>query len=154
VSEARSSTTLAISPGSPGPAGRDLAGPFVISEPARPWWPRTVTGPGTVTRVIPARFLLLSPQGGYRPRHYGLKPGQVRACADTCHNGHAGGLKIAGCFIAAVLIVSLVSRVSRAYELRATGVTFDGVPVVLGKVWSDRGAAKVSPEPAMGLGWG
>jgi uncharacterized membrane protein HdeD (DUF308 family) len=35
------------------------------------------------------------------------------------------GLKIAGCFIAAVLIVSLVSRVSRAYELRATGVTFD-----------------------------
>jgi hypothetical protein len=35
------------------------------------------------------------------------------------------GLKIAGCFIAAVLVVSLVSRVSRAYELRATGVTFD-----------------------------
>jgi hypothetical protein len=35
------------------------------------------------------------------------------------------GLKIAGCFIAAVLIVSLVSRVSRAYELRSTGVTFD-----------------------------
>jgi hypothetical protein len=35
------------------------------------------------------------------------------------------GLKIAGCLIAAVLIVSLVSRVSRAYELRATGVTFD-----------------------------
>ena len=35
------------------------------------------------------------------------------------------GLKIAGCFIAAVLIVSLVSRVSRIYELRATGVTFD-----------------------------
>jgi len=34
-------------------------------------------------------------------------------------------LKIAGCFIAAILIVSLVSRVSRAYELRATGVTFD-----------------------------
>jgi hypothetical protein len=34
------------------------------------------------------------------------------------------GLKIAGCFIA-VLIVSLVSRVSRAYELRSTGVTFD-----------------------------
>jgi hypothetical protein len=35
------------------------------------------------------------------------------------------GLKIAGCFIAAVLIVSLVSRVSRAYELRSTGVIFD-----------------------------
>jgi hypothetical protein len=35
------------------------------------------------------------------------------------------GLKIAGCFIAAVLIVSLVSRVLRAYELRAIGVTFD-----------------------------
>jgi hypothetical protein len=35
------------------------------------------------------------------------------------------GLKIAGCFIAAVLIMPLVSRVSRAYELRATGVTFD-----------------------------
>jgi hypothetical protein len=35
------------------------------------------------------------------------------------------GLKIAGCFIAAVLIVSLVSRVMRAYELRATGITFD-----------------------------
>jgi hypothetical protein len=32
------------------------------------------------------------------------------------------GLKIAGCFIAAVLIVS---RVGRAYELRATGVAFD-----------------------------
>src|SRR5213075_2151142 len=35
------------------------------------------------------------------------------------------GLKIAGCFIAAILIVSLVSRVIRAYELRATGITFD-----------------------------
>ena len=35
------------------------------------------------------------------------------------------GLKIAACFIAAVLIVSLVSRVLRSYELRATGVTFD-----------------------------
>jgi hypothetical protein len=35
------------------------------------------------------------------------------------------GLKIAGCFIAAILIVSLVSRVMRAYELRATGITFD-----------------------------
>jgi hypothetical protein len=35
------------------------------------------------------------------------------------------GLKIAGCFIAALLIVSLVSRVIRAYELRATGITFD-----------------------------
>jgi hypothetical protein len=35
------------------------------------------------------------------------------------------GLKIAACFIAAILIVSLVSRVGRAYELRATGVTFD-----------------------------
>ncbi|HYZ56758.1 MAG TPA: amino acid transporter [Streptosporangiaceae bacterium] len=35
------------------------------------------------------------------------------------------GLKIAGCFIAAILIVSLVSRVSRSYELRATSVTFD-----------------------------
>ncbi len=35
------------------------------------------------------------------------------------------GLKIAGCFIAAVLIVSLVSRVMRAYELRATDITFD-----------------------------
>jgi hypothetical protein len=35
------------------------------------------------------------------------------------------GLKIAGCFIAAILIVSLVSRVSRSYELRAKGVTFD-----------------------------
>ena len=35
------------------------------------------------------------------------------------------GLKIAGCFIAATLVVSLVSRVLRAYELRAIGVTFD-----------------------------
>src|SRR2546430_16891393 len=35
------------------------------------------------------------------------------------------GLKIAGCFIAAVLIVSLVSRVMRAYEVRATGITYD-----------------------------
>ena len=35
------------------------------------------------------------------------------------------GLKIAACFIASVLIVSLVSRVLRSYELRATGVTFD-----------------------------
>jgi hypothetical protein len=35
------------------------------------------------------------------------------------------GLQIAACFIAAILIVSLVSRMSRAYELRATGVTFD-----------------------------
>jgi len=35
------------------------------------------------------------------------------------------GLKIAACFIASILIVSLVSRVLRSYELRATGVTFD-----------------------------
>jgi hypothetical protein len=35
------------------------------------------------------------------------------------------GLKIAACFIASFLIVSLVSRVLRSYELRATGVTFD-----------------------------
>jgi hypothetical protein len=35
------------------------------------------------------------------------------------------GLKIAGCFIAAILVVSLISRVIRAYELRATGITFD-----------------------------
>jgi hypothetical protein len=35
------------------------------------------------------------------------------------------GLKIAGCFIAAILIVSLISRVSRSAELRVTGVTFD-----------------------------
>ena len=35
------------------------------------------------------------------------------------------GLKIAACFIAAILIVSLVSRVIRACELRATGITFD-----------------------------
>ena len=28
-----------------------------------------------------------------------------------------------------------------------------GVPVVSGKLWSDRGAAGGSPEPAMGLGW-
>jgi hypothetical protein len=33
------------------------------------------------------------------------------------------GLKIAACFIASVLIVSLVSRVLRSYELRATGVS-------------------------------
>ena len=35
------------------------------------------------------------------------------------------GLKIAACFIAAILVVSLISRVIRAYELRATGITFD-----------------------------
>jgi hypothetical protein len=35
------------------------------------------------------------------------------------------GLKIAGCFIAAILIVSLISRVSRSFELRTTSVTFD-----------------------------
>jgi hypothetical protein len=37
------------------------------------------------------------------------------------------GLKIAACFIASVLIVSLVSRVLRSYELRATGVSFDEI---------------------------
>jgi hypothetical protein len=35
------------------------------------------------------------------------------------------GLKIAGCFIASILIVSLGSRVIRSSELRATSVTFD-----------------------------
>lgn len=35
------------------------------------------------------------------------------------------GLKIAGCFIAAILITSLGSRVSRSYELRAIEVSFD-----------------------------
>jgi hypothetical protein len=35
------------------------------------------------------------------------------------------GLKIGGCFIGAILAVSLISRVTRAYELRATSVSFD-----------------------------
>jgi hypothetical protein len=35
------------------------------------------------------------------------------------------GLKIAGCFIASILIVSLGSRVLRSSELRATSVSFD-----------------------------
>jgi hypothetical protein len=34
------------------------------------------------------------------------------------------GLKIAACFIPAILIISLVSRISRSYELRSTGVSF------------------------------
>lgn len=35
------------------------------------------------------------------------------------------GIKIAGCFILGILVVSVVSRVSRATELRATAVRFD-----------------------------
>jgi hypothetical protein len=35
------------------------------------------------------------------------------------------GIKIAGCFIAAILATSVISRVSRAHELRATSVTTD-----------------------------
>jgi hypothetical protein len=35
------------------------------------------------------------------------------------------GLKIGGCFIGAILVTSLISRISRSYELRAIDVSFD-----------------------------
>jgi hypothetical protein len=35
------------------------------------------------------------------------------------------GLKIGGCFILAILVVSFVSRTRRAFELRGAGITFD-----------------------------
>ena len=41
--------------------------------------------------------------------------------------GDLGGLQIAGIFIAAIVVISLVSRVWRSTELRATEVSFDDV---------------------------
>jgi hypothetical protein len=35
------------------------------------------------------------------------------------------GVKIGGCFIAGIILVSLLSRLARAFELRVTGVTLD-----------------------------
>ncbi|MGY2704337.1 amino acid transporter [Nocardioides sp. HB32] len=35
------------------------------------------------------------------------------------------GVKIAACFIGAIVLVSLLSRISRAFELRATDITYD-----------------------------
>ncbi|MEU3850874.1 amino acid transporter [Streptomyces sp. NPDC029554] len=37
------------------------------------------------------------------------------------------GVKIGACFIAGIILVSLLSRLARAFELRVTGVTLDGV---------------------------
>jgi hypothetical protein len=37
------------------------------------------------------------------------------------------GVQIGGCFIAAIIVVSLLSRISRAFELRVTSVTLDPV---------------------------
>ena len=35
------------------------------------------------------------------------------------------GVKIGGCFIAAIIVVSLLSRIGRSFELRTTDITFD-----------------------------
>jgi hypothetical protein len=52
--------------------------------------------------------------------------GQASTLLTVISTGTGGiRLKITGCFIAAILIMSLVSLVIRACELRATGITFD-----------------------------
>jgi hypothetical protein len=48
-----------------------------------------------------------------------------RTCRDNWPSLRPDGIKIAGCFIAAILATSITSRVTRAYELRAISVSTD-----------------------------
>src|SRR4051794_11349042 len=57
------------------------------------------------------------------------------------------GVKIAGCFIAAILVVSFVSRLSRSFELRVTDVRFDPVAELFLRDCARRTIRLVAIEP-------
>jgi hypothetical protein len=57
------------------------------------------------------------------------------------------GLKIGACFILAIVIVSLVSRISRVFELRATDIAYDAKAEVFIRDCSRRAIRLVANEP-------
>src|SRR3954471_5984450 len=57
------------------------------------------------------------------------------------------GVKIAGCFIAAILVVSFVSRLSRSFELRVTDIRFDPVAELFLRACAGRTIRLVASEP-------
>jgi hypothetical protein len=60
------------------------------------------------------------------------------------------GVKIAGCFIAAIVAVSIVSRVHRSLDLRATGIELDPVAEQFVRDCSRRTLRLIAHEPAVG----
>jgi hypothetical protein len=60
------------------------------------------------------------------------------------------GVKIAAIFIGAILLVSLASRVGRAFELRATEVTFDGLATRFVRDCAHRTIRFIANEPDRG----
>ena len=59
------------------------------------------------------------------------------------------GLKIASCFIAAIVVVSLVSRTGRAFELRTTEITYDTRADAYLRDCARRSIRLVAHEPAV-----
>jgi hypothetical protein len=60
------------------------------------------------------------------------------------------GVKIAGCFIAAILAVSIVSRIHRSLDLRATRIELDPVAEQFVRDCSRRTLRLIAHEPATG----
>jgi hypothetical protein len=61
------------------------------------------------------------------------------------------GIRIALCFILGILIVSLVSRIRRSFQIRATSVVFDDDALALISAEAERGAIRIVPhEPDAG----
>jgi hypothetical protein len=58
------------------------------------------------------------------------------------------GVKIGACFIAGILLVSLVSRVRRAFDLRVTGVTLDPMAELFIRDTARREITLIANEPA------
>jgi hypothetical protein len=57
------------------------------------------------------------------------------------------GIKIGGCFIAAIIVLSIASRLSRSFELRTTQVTFDPTATLFIRDCARRSIRLVANEP-------
>jgi hypothetical protein len=66
--------------------------------------------------------------------------------ADNVHT-RPDGVKIGACFIAAIVLVSLASRMSRAFELRTTEITYDARAEMFVRDCSRRSIRLVANEP-------